>query len=497
MIEKEEYFDRVYGCYLGKNIGGTIGTPLEGNKEFLTIPFKEPSELLANDDLDLQLVYLDILMKKGIKITSYDLADGWLNNITYPFDEYGVAIANLKAGLKPPVTGYYNNWFQNCMGAPIRSEIWACIAPGKPEIAGWYAYQDASIDHWNEGVYGEIFLATLESIAFFDSSLLSIIKKALSFIPCNSMVYQVVELTQSLYKHGKSLKETRETILQHFGHYNFTDCVQNIGFIIAGLLYGEGDFLKTIISAVRCGYDTDCTGATAGAIIGIMLGREKILKEGYADNDKIVAGWGIKNIYVPETLKELTEEVIKTGYEVIKSENELSKISLPFTLPQIPEFHQPFKFPFLVSESFSIDESGRMEKSMLDGTCNGFKKVIFNSSFFDLNPYFKRAPSSLFLRTVINMKENRKVKLFPASTDGIKMWVDGKLVLSHHQHNNFLPAPHRPGSPLAEIELKKGKHPILLEIIRCNEKLEFGWIIADESNHLITDIEYISDKKVE
>ncbi len=246
-----------------------------------------------------------------------------------------------------------------------------------------------------------------------------------------------------------------------------------------------------------CGYDTDCTGATAGAIIGIILGREKILKKGNMDNDKIVAGWGIKNIYVPETLKELTEEVIKTGYEVIKNENELFKISLPFTLPKIPDFHQPFKFSFLVSELFSIDESARMEKSMLDGTCNGFKKVIFNSFFFDLNSYFKKTPSSLFLKTVINMPENRKIKLFPASTDGIKMWVDGKPVLSHHQHNNFLPAPHRPGSPLAEIELKKGKHSLLLEIIRCNKKLEFGWIIADENNHLITDIEYISDKKVE
>jgi len=165
-MDRKEYRDRIYGCWLGKNIGGTIGGPFEGNKDFLDLPARVPSEMLANDDLDLQLVWLDVLRKKGIKITSQDLAEGWLNNITYPFDEYVVAIANLKSGLRPPVTGYYDNWFRNGMGASIRSEIWACIAPGMPEAAGWYAWQDAQVDHWDEGVYGEVFLRRLKVVHF-------------------------------------------------------------------------------------------------------------------------------------------------------------------------------------------------------------------------------------------------------------------------------------------------------------------------------------------
>jgi len=126
-MNKEIYYEKVYGCWIGKSIGGSIGTPFEGRKEFIELNYKYPDEILANDDLDLQLVWLDILKKKGIKTNSQDLAEGWKNNITYPFDEYGVAKANLKLGLKPPITGIYNNWFKNCMGAPIRSEIWACI----------------------------------------------------------------------------------------------------------------------------------------------------------------------------------------------------------------------------------------------------------------------------------------------------------------------------------------------------------------------------------
>lgn len=488
-MENGKYYDKMYGCWLGKNIGGTIGVQFEGNMDFLSAPLEEPSEMVANDDLDLQIVWLDILKRKGIKITAGDLAEGWLNNITYGFDEYGVAIANLKAGLKPPVTGYYNNWFHNGMGAPIRSEIWACIAPEKPEVAGWYAWQDASVDHWDEGVYGEVFLAALESTAFSTSSLSSSINTALSFIPKSSRVYQAVELTLSLYGEGKSLQENREAILRQFGHHNFTDCVQNIGFIMAGLLYGEGDFLKTIVSAVNCGYDTDCTGATAGAVIGIILGREELLRKGYKAGDKIVPGWGIKNIDVPGTLKELTQQVVELGNKV-KQEKGIPSIPRPFTLPSIPEFNRPFAFPFSVSEPFSQDALEKAERSMLNNSYNGFKKIVFNRSFFDLKPYFGKAPSAIFFKTVMILPGKSKIKLFPASTDGIKMWLDGNLVLSHHQHNSFLPAPHRPGSPLAEVELERGEHNVLLEIMSCNGKPEFAWLVADENNQLVMDIEY-------
>jgi len=121
-IDEKIYYDKVYGCWIGKSIGGSIGTPLEGKKELFQLPYEYPEEILANDDLDLQLVWLDILRKKGVKITSEDLAEVWVNNISYLPDEYGVAKANLKLGLKPPITGIYNNWFKNCYRQPSPDE---------------------------------------------------------------------------------------------------------------------------------------------------------------------------------------------------------------------------------------------------------------------------------------------------------------------------------------------------------------------------------------
>jgi hypothetical protein len=46
--------------------------------------------------------------------------------------------------------------------------------------------------------------------------------------------------------------------------------------LIIGLLYGEGDFAASICTAVNCGEDTDCTGATVGSIFGIMHGIQSI-----------------------------------------------------------------------------------------------------------------------------------------------------------------------------------------------------------------------------
>ncbi|MCM8803057.1 MAG: ADP-ribosylglycohydrolase family protein, partial [Candidatus Omnitrophica bacterium] len=475
-----------------KSIGGSIGGPLEGRKEFLEIPYRLPEKILPNDDIDLQLVWLDILKKKGIRITADDFSAGWLKNITYPCDEYGVAIANLKAGLRPPQTGIYNNWFSECMGAPIRSEIWGCIFPGMPEVAGYYAYLDASVDHWNEGVYGEMFLSILESIAFRETDIEKLIKITCEYLPETSRVRKVSEMVLELYIERKDLRETREEILKHFGHHNFTHCVQNIGFIISGLLYGKGDFLKTIIEAARCGYDTDCTAATAGAIIGIILGKEQIERQIKTEIDRrIVTGWGIKDISIPKDINELTGDILKLKEKAEKEEN-LPYIEKPFKLPEISDFEKPLKINFGISDVFGFENVDDIEKQILSGSYDGFKEYVFDTMFIPLKKFFNGRRGILFLKTQIEFEKRKKIKIYPATTDGIKIWINKKEVFSYHQHSEFIPAPHRPGSPLYEAEMENGKYDILLEVMNCNNTSDFAFIMADEKNHLI----YLNGNKI-
>ena len=51
--------------------------------------------------------------------------------------------------------------------------------------------------------------------------------------------------------------------------------------VAAVLLYGGMDYGKTICMAVETGFDTDCNGATAGSILGMVKGREAIGPEWY------------------------------------------------------------------------------------------------------------------------------------------------------------------------------------------------------------------------
>jgi hypothetical protein len=138
-LSRDEYRDQVYACWLGKNSGGTLGEPLErafGDPEPLDVwwypELREGG--LPNDDLEMQLIWLKAVEEQGLDLTAQDLAEYWISHIGYNYDEYGLSKTNLRLGLLPPVSGAHNNrFFRDCMGSPIRSEIWACLAPGVPD----------------------------------------------------------------------------------------------------------------------------------------------------------------------------------------------------------------------------------------------------------------------------------------------------------------------------------------------------------------------------
>ncbi|MEK3912646.1 ADP-ribosylglycohydrolase family protein [Paenibacillus sp. FSL H7-0331] len=318
-LNETDYYRKIYGGWLGKNIGGTLGYPVEGKMELLDLTYySELSEgPLPNDDLDLQIVWLHALEQYGARLTSVELGQEWMEHVFFPFDEYGYALANLRRGLVPPIAGWFNNPFTNCMGSPIRSEIWAMIAPGCPGVAAYYAYQDAIVDHaGGEGVYGEMFFAAIESAAFFENDRDRLINIGLTYMPVDCRTALAVKDLLVWHKEGKTWVEARELILKHHGNPNFTDAPQNIAFTILGWLYGE-DFEDAILKAVNCGYDTDCTGATLGAILGIILGPENLPERWLKPvGDRIAVNAPIVGFNVPLTLDELTSRTFKVGKEV-------------------------------------------------------------------------------------------------------------------------------------------------------------------------------------
>lgn len=279
-INETEFRDKVFGCWLGKCIGGNIGAPYEGMKQRMKLRYSPAflEKMLPNDDLELQILWLDVLHKKGKNITAKDLADAFVRNCDYAPGEYAFFRKNYRKGIMPPLSGSFNNeFFNEGMGAPIRSEIWACIFPEDPETAAKYAAMDASIDHaaGGESADGEVFLAVLESLCFGGGEIENIIRRSLEYLP-NSKVRRAVEDVITWSKDCNDMDCILDRIICHYGNSESAMVHQNLSIIVAALLRYRGDITGSVLEAVNCGFDTDCTGATVGAVLGILLGGKKV-----------------------------------------------------------------------------------------------------------------------------------------------------------------------------------------------------------------------------
>ena len=341
ILNLETFRDKLAGCWAGKNIGGVLGAPFEGKRQMNDVDFYTQDLSMGpppNDDLDLQIVWLAAVEKYGRNVNAGILGDYWLSYVVPNWAEYGTGKANLRAGLMPPVSGEVDNIYKNSCGCFIRSEVWACLAPGHPEIAARYAYEDAIVDHAGEGMYGEIFFAALQSAAFVESDMRKLIDIGLSYIPENSATAKAIRKAIECYENHVDFdvarKQIHNTAPGTFGIQNIRiadipkegnegmemgvpgfDAPENVAFAIAGLLYGEGDFGKSLCLANSLGEDTDCTCASIGAAMGIVLGASGLPEKWVKPLDDKIATMCIDKtslgIWVPETSTQLAERILR------------------------------------------------------------------------------------------------------------------------------------------------------------------------------------------
>ena len=317
------YLDKVYGAFLGKTVVGTMGAPYEGVKMPLELPFRREmiDAMLPNDDLDLQVLWLDVVEKYGADFTSYDLLRRFCEHCDYNPGEYAIMRKNYNRGIYPPLSGKFcNDFYTTGMGCPIRSEIWACLAPLSPALAAEYASRDGQLDHIGDSIEAECFFAALESAAFFESDLhklieigLEVSQKTYTAAPAGQdsrfrcLVYDTLRWCEQY----DDVKRILRKILAKYGHPDCTNMYQNVGITLTALLKNDLDIIQTGMDCINCGFDTDCTCATAGAIIGLIKGADAMIREYDLQDVRYVLG--VRSERRSDSVRDLAEDIALLG----------------------------------------------------------------------------------------------------------------------------------------------------------------------------------------
>lgn len=395
----EDYRKKTRACFLGKAIGGTLGMPFEGNTNTRNVTYYDPvpTEMVANDDLDLQVVWLEAIIENGLPVNRKYLAEAWQAKVGYHFDEYGTAIRNIKNKMQPPMSGYFNNTFYAGMGAAIRAELWAALAPANPELAVELAVEDGCVDHYSDGVDAIAFVAALESAAFIESDTRKLLDIGLSYVPENSRLWNAVSDTVNWYDEGGELFEIREKILERYGkcewekgHFNWSDAVINVAFTVLAWLCGEGDFSKCICYATNLGYDTDCTAGIVASILAIIdpnCIEERWVKPIGTDIVMSAPIVGMHNEHTIDGFCNMIDEVCldvqnyyKTGlFEGMKSKNPVRIWTKHHGLINLPIDYNP-RESLLCIEPITVNLTYPESQAIVSGSSGSFKAKIINTS---------------------------------------------------------------------------------------------------------------------
>jgi ADP-ribosylglycohydrolase len=307
-ISKAQLKDATLGAWLGRSAGCLLGKPCEGwsrekieevlralgewplaeywpipPKELPNIPYHgeaDPSlrqnitHMTRDDDMDYPIIGLQILESDGPGFETAAVGNKWLSRLPYHlvYTAELEAYRNLVNGLQPPATATHHNPYREWIGAQIRADIWGWACPGQPELAAELAFRDAALSHTKNGIYGEMFFAALMAAAFVERDLHKLIEIGLSEIPQNCRLREAVLDTVDWCAKDVGWEATWDRINEKYGHYHMVHTINNAAVVLMGLLHSHEDYEQAIAISVMGGWDTDCNGATAGSVMGIILG---------------------------------------------------------------------------------------------------------------------------------------------------------------------------------------------------------------------------------
>jgi ADP-ribosylglycohydrolase len=355
-----DYEQRVYAGWLGKCTGVRFGAPLENwtydeirnnlgevNDYF---PLDPGKIFKPDDDTAFPMILLRAVEDYGPDLSAKQFGETWLNYLgdtrgTLWWGGYGVstehtAYENLKNGIPAPRSGSIEingEILSEQIGGQIFSDIWGLLVPNNPQLAAEYAAKASSVSHDRNGIYGGMFIAALVSAAFSESQPERLIQSGLALIPGDSEYARVVNAVLDFYQtNPQDWRAAYQHIYKNIGYDRYSGVchiIPNAAVVVMGLLYGEGDFSRSIQITNMAGWDTDCNVGNVGAIMGVAVGLDGI-EDRWREphNDMLVAASIIGTRNLMDILA-CTSLMVEMGKKIAGEDSQSQRPRYHFTLP--------------------------------------------------------------------------------------------------------------------------------------------------------------------
>lgn len=486
-LTNEKLKDKIKGGWAGQTIGVVYGAPVEFKyqgsiiDEYQIIPWndhyvkywwdKKPGLF---DDIYTDLNFVNVFEKYGIEVSTDTIAAYWANTAYHLAHANQASRYNILQGLKPPQTGFWkNNPHADDLDFQIESDFIGLMAPGMINQTTEIADRVGHIMNSGDGWYGGVYMASLYSMAFVSNDVNAIVQKSLKVIPEGTKFHDCISDVINWHKQYPDDWKRAWIMLQNkwnkdvgcpkgvYLSFNI-DAKINSAYTTIGLLYGNGNFTKSVDIATRCGQDADCNAASVGGILGVMTGYSGI-PEFWLKPLQEIEPLNFEGTEM--SLSKAYELSYKHALEVIKLAGgsiEDKSVTIPYQEPKAVAFEQNFEKTYPVARE-KIDMAVTSDYTF-NFTGNGYilygnlvKRAKVDPDYIDR--VSKKLGSEVFGLAEPDDPYVAEVEVY---IDGVK---DQKAFLPMKNTSRKL-------EPAWKYLLAEGKHEVVLKWLNPNKDYE-------------------------
>ena len=269
------YLESAGALPLCNYVPAVVGTLVERLGQNCCAGYIERAE--PDDDINYTLLALLLLEQHGSELSTEDVARAWLNYLpggttwTAERAAYRTLLNRMDDefvnGAAPgfDLAECSDNEYKEWIGAQIRADLYGWVCPGRPELAADLATRDAALSHRGEGVYGAAFIAALGAAIPATTDIDEALDIALHCIPASSAAAEAVVFASKLGNTADAIDQLH----RKYDDLSPVHTLNNLAVVVWALHTFRGDFTAAICNAVMAGWDTDCNGATVGALMGL------------------------------------------------------------------------------------------------------------------------------------------------------------------------------------------------------------------------------------